>query len=229
MDVEKPKIFETLTKTENANIDYAKSVYPNRILLYQEGCNLLGDVIKEIASSFTNRKEAEDKDVAVIALCNRILGTSKVVYELSIRGYQFDTMILVRSLYENFLVLNYVQRSASNTQKWLEAKVRLPTIVKELSLSSDKELRDFYFSISDYAHVNFEAIITLMKPQDKNHTINISIEPRGLADKQNFLPNFWANVLEFLSKHYKQLIKTETLTKISKLVKEADSLSELFR
>jgi hypothetical protein len=167
MDNEEQEIFKKLTKIENANIEHAKSIYSNRIRLYQEGCDLLSNVIKEIASNFSNRKKAEEQDILIIALCNRIIGTSKVVYELSLRGYQFDTMILVRSLYENLLVLRYVQRSVSNTDKWLSGKVRLSDVKKELSLFSDKWLTDFYISISDYVHLNFKAILTLIKTQKK--------------------------------------------------------------
>jgi hypothetical protein len=213
----KASIFKKLTKNERANIKQAKSIYSKRIRLYREGCDLLNDVIKEISTNFSNKK-AEMQDVVIIALCNRIIGTSKVIYELSIRGYQFDNMILARSLYENLLVLWYVQRSASNTEKWLSGKVKLRTVKRELDLSSSKLLTGFYDLTSDYVHSNFEAFLTLIKTRKKANVVDCLIEPMCLANERNFLPNFWALVLAALSKHYKNLIQPETNTRIKELI-----------
>jgi len=41
------------------------------------------------------------RDWAVLTICNRIIGTSKVYIDLVAKGYYFDSQILPRCLYEN--------------------------------------------------------------------------------------------------------------------------------
>lgn len=219
----KVSIFKKLTKRERANVKQAKAIYSKRIRLYQEGCDLLNDLINEIATNFSD-KTADMQDVLIIALCNRIIGTSKVIYELSLRGYQFDNTILVRSLYENSLALWYVQRSTDNTEKWLSGRVKLRTIKRELDVSSSGLLTRFYDSTSDYVHSNFEAILTLIKTQEKTNSVDCLVEPMCLAEEGNFLPNFWAIALQILSEHYKKIIRPETNTKIKKLIAKVKKL-----
>jgi hypothetical protein len=136
------------------------------------------------------------------------------------RGYQYDVNILVRSLFENSILLWYLARDKRNAEKWISGKIKISEIKKELGLNSKKELTEFYASLSNYVHSNFDAVFMLIDVPSKGSMINCSVEPVGLAESGDFLANFWAFSLAILSEHYSDLIGAEIKTKITKTIEK---------
>lgn len=221
---EPESIFRVLTKDERANIKQAKLIYSKRIRLYKEGCNLLHNLIMDVCAESNKEKVGSLQDIAMTALGSRIIGTSKVIYELAIRGYQFDVEILVRSLVETSLVLWYIHRSVDNTEKWLSGKIHFSDIKKDLFSSPDEVVKSFYDRQSHFVHSNIGAILSLIENQKEDNVIVCKIEPWGLADEHNFLGNFWALPLMILFDHYKNIIRPETNTRIEKLIAKVKNL-----
>lgn len=148
-------------------------------------------------------------------------GHQKVIYELSIRGYQYDTAILNRSLFENSIALWYVTKSEDNGKKWLSGKKHYSDIKKELGISSDNVLTAFYGSRSDFVHSNFAAILSLINSSGEN-VLECAVEPElGLSEKGNFLGNFWAFPLKMLLHHYESSFTPETKDMIEKIIEKA--------
>jgi len=103
------------------------------------------------------------QDIVMLGLGNRIIGTSKTIYELTMRGYQFDVAILVRSLVETSFVLWYVSKNENNTEKWLSGKIKFRDIKKELIPFPNENLKQFYDRQSDFVHSNVGPILSLLE------------------------------------------------------------------
>lgn len=219
----KESIFEESTKIEKANIKRTKSRFAKKISSYKEGCDLLCELVYRLSEKL-NEKEIEFRDIAIASLCNRIIGTSKVIYELSIRGYNYDVMILNRSLYETSIVLWYITKDNNNAEKWITGEVNLSKMKKELGLFSNQEFEKSYGELSNFVHSNMYGIATLIEP-NKEMGLDCVIEPRFDSVKSgDFLPSHWMLPLAVVSYHYKELIGKDTQTKINKAILEAKKL-----
>lgn len=222
----KSSIFKELTEIEKANIKKAKSRFSEKIRSYREGCNLLCELIHLITEKLNEKKVIELRDIAIASLCNRVVGTSKVIYELSIRGYEYDVMILNRSLYENFIALWYITEDNDNAEKWLFGKVKLGEMKKELNIQSKQDFGKTYGMLSDFVHSNIRGIGTLID-FDKEGSLSCVIEPRFDSVKsEDFLPSHWALPMVVLRHHYKELIEQSMSTKINKAMLEAEKLAK---
>ena len=109
------KIFDVLSKEEQKCKKKIEESYAQEIINYKECFESLDNLMWEIADAKAERKEDFNfSDVTIFAVCCRILGTSKVFIDLQIKGYKYDANIIMRSLLESALLLEWLIKDEKN-------------------------------------------------------------------------------------------------------------------
>ena len=226
------KIFDVLSKEEQKYKKKIEESYAQEIINYKECFESLDNLMWEIADAKAERKEDFNfSDVTIFAVCCRILGTSKVFIDLQIKGYKYDANIIMRSLLESALLLEWLIKDEKNAGKGLDGHTKFKTIRRELGNPSVYSSRA-YDSFSDYVHSNFKSLIDLFKLNKKENAeegmvkciTEFTIEPdveRGIAmDESSLFPSIGISALNSLKKKYAMLLKPEINSKIDDMFKK---------
>ncbi len=229
MPKENHDIFEELSKNENRNASISKINFDKEIRNYKELFNLFNKLVDQIADKSIRREiELQEKDVVIINISNRIIGTSKVYLDLVMKGYSYDSNIILRSLLENTCLMLYFIKDKENIEKWLSGELKLKRVRKELGLFTDKRFSKIYEYLSDYVHSNFVALKSLNEPEyDDGWVARMTIEPRYRPNlgKYALFPSVGSIALAAFIKNFERILDPkmilESIALCEKIEKEA--------
>ena len=225
--------FERLSKIETENEQKSRRYYNQEVQNYVQCLNLVDEVLGEIASEL-RKGNIEKREFAVLCICHRIVGTSKVFHDLVIKGYHYDAFILLRSLLENLTLLIWFMDDKDNVEKWWLKKGQKLNfeIRKELGMDDISNSLKFF---NNYVHSNYQAFRTLVEPIKREkgaQTFGIFTEPRFREKdvKTLLYPIVGKITLNIFLKNYEKCLKAETKLRILSIVRNSEKeIAELFK
>jgi hypothetical protein len=228
------KGFAELSEREKENEQKSREYYAEEIQDYVQCFDLLDEVMREIANELRNGKmgKIDSKEILVFAICRRIMGTSKVFFDLVVKGYRYDAFILLRTMCENVQLLVWLMRDEKNIDEWRFHQGQRLTcqIRKELGLNSEGIRGSFRF-LNDYVHSNIKALGNFVKTINGEHgkQIHISSEPQFRRDQDTKIllyPIVGKWILGVLAKNYTKLLRPETIIRIASVLEKLEKDTE---
>ena len=157
----KGSLIKELNKTEKANLKKAKKLFSEEIKFYIHSLDVLNESATEISNQFKAKKIQGNvtRDWAVLTISNKIMGTAKAYLDLISKGYHFDSQILLRCMWENVWVMDWLFKKENNVQEWIgdiHGNLKPSDIRKQLGLP---EFTKYYYGfLSQHVHSSSSAI-----------------------------------------------------------------------
>jgi len=226
--------FDLMTEQEEENSQKTQKELRQEIKLYQDSLNLLIEILDNLYP--TIEKSANSlMDPILLMIMSKIIMSLKSFFNLVIKGYYHEAMVISRNTLESVLLCILVTEKEEYALKWLKGKVTPCEVRKALELKGDVNLKDLYRRMSQYVHVNlrsFDSIVELEIEREKGK-MSVNWVPRF---KKDWAYSFFIHGISYifllilhLSTLYKDILKEILIDKISRHRKRVEEKFKEFQ
>jgi len=183
---QKKSWFDEIKEIEEKNRSKTINKFPRELESFKKSFELVVEAYNSICKAASKKRGPIKNNQHIVALfiTNRYIHSAICAFELFLKGYYNDGVIISRSMLEITLLCKHLDKSPEAAEFWMRGeydKIRVSKLIKDFCASPDskKNFWKVYSSISEIAHTSgFGSIISILQPKKKPYTFYIGLRPR---------------------------------------------------
>lgn len=161
--------FLKMEHEENINIKLTNNEFEKELTIYKKGFEKCDEILSKISNEAKPFEKLNSR-LATCLMMPRLFMSMKSILNLVLKGYYYDSLVLLRSWMECLGLSIYLSKNEYKAQKWFkneEIGVSSIRLMQEISGAingvKDKSFYSIYGQLCHYIHNRIQAIYEMLK------------------------------------------------------------------